>query len=117
MKRIDAVFPTERTWQVNDALKKIGVGGLTIFNTRGRGQIPIVQRSTGAGRGGGGVFTPEFNTNSTLMVVVKDADVEKVVQAILQSASTGLAGEGKVLVTNVDDVVDIGSKKRGEQAL
>ncbi len=114
MKRIEAVFPTERTWQVNDALKKIGVGGLTIFNTRGRGQIPIQQRSAGRG---GGIFTPEFNTNSTLMVVVKDADVEKVVQAILQSASTGLAGEGKVLVTNVDDVVDIGSKKRGEQAL
>ncbi len=114
MKRIEAVFPTERTWQVNDALKTIGVGGLTIFNTRGRGQIPIQQRSAGRG---GGIFTPEFNTNSTLMVVVKDADVEKVVQAILQSASTGLAGEGKVLVTNVDDVVDIGSKKRGEQAL
>ncbi len=117
MKRIDAVFPSERVWQVNDALRKVGVGGLTIFSSRGRGQIPIVQRSTGAGRGGGGMFTPEFNSNMSLMVVVKDSDVEKVVQAILQSASTGLAGEGKVFVTDVDDVVDIGSKKRGEQAL
>ncbi len=117
MKRIDAVFPAERVWEVNNALKKIDVGGLTIFNTRGRGQVPIQQRSTGAGRGGSGVFTPEFNSNMSLMVVVKDSDVEKVVQAILQSASTGLAGEGKVFVTDVDDVVDIGSKKRGEQAL
>ncbi len=114
MKRVDAIFPTERLFNVNDALKKVGVGGVTIFNTRGRGQIPIQQRSAGRG---GGVFTPEFNTNSSLMVVIKDSDVDKVVQAILQGASSGLAGEGKVFITDVDEAVDIGSKKRGEQAI
>ena len=113
MKRIDAVIPAERLSTVNDALRKVGVGGITVFDTKGRGQIPIQQRTAGRG----GVFTPEFNTNSSIMVVVKDGDAEKVVNAILQSASSGLAGEGKVFVTNVDDAVDIGTKKRGEQAL
>ena len=113
MKRIEAIIPTERLYKVNDALRNIGVGGITCFDTRGRGQIPIEQRSAGRG----GLFTPEFNTNCTVIVVVKDGDADKVIQAILQASSTGLAGEGKVFVTKVDDVVDIGSKKRGEQAL
>jgi nitrogen regulatory protein P-II 1 len=113
MKRIDAVIPAERLTNVNDALRKAGVGGLTIFDSKGRGQNPPQQRTAGRG----GVFTPEFNTNSSIMIVVKDSDADKVVQAILQGASTGLAGEGKVFVTHVDDAVDIGSKKRGEQAL
>ena len=113
MKRIDAIIPAERLSKVNDALKQVGVGGITVFDTKGRGQIPIQQRTAGRG----GVFTPEFNTNCSIMVVVKDGDADKVIQAILQGASSGLAGEGKVFVTNVDDAVDIGSKKRGEQAL
>ncbi len=114
MKRIDAIFPTERLSKVYGALKNAGAGSMTIFNTRGHGQIPakhiVVDR-------GSAVHTPEFNPNTSLMVVVKDGDVDKVVQAILQSASTGLAGEGKVFVTDIDDVVDISNKKRGEQAL
>jgi len=113
MKRIDAVVPAERLTNVNEALKKAGVGGVTCFDTKGRGQVPIQQRSAGRG----GVFTPEFNTNCSIMVVVKDGDTDKVVQAILQGASSGLAGEGKVFVSSVDDAVDIGTKKRGESAL
>ena len=113
MKRIEGIIPTERLSKVNDALRNVGVGGVTCFDTRGRGQVPIQQRIAGRA----GLFTPEFNTNSTIMVVVKDADADKVINAILEAASTGLAGEGKVFVTHVDDVIDIGSKKRGEEAL
>lgn len=113
MKRIDAVIPGERLSRVSDALRQAGVGGLTACETKGRGQIPIQQRSAGRG----GMFTPEFNTNCSIMTVVKDSDVDKVIQAILQSASSGLAGEGKVFVSNVDDAVDIGTKKRGDAAL
>lgn len=113
MKRVEVVIPAERLDRVNDALRQIGVGGVTVFSTKGRGQVPIQQRSAGRG----GVFTPEFNTNCTLMVVVNDGDADKVIQAILQSGSSGLAGEGKVFVSKVDDAVDIGSKKRGDQAL
>jgi nitrogen regulatory protein P-II 1 len=113
MKRIDAVIPAERLSTVNDALRKAGVGGVTVFDSKGRGQVPIQPRSAGRG----GVFTPEFNTNCAIMVVVKDNDVDKVIQAILQGASTGLTGEGKVFVSSIDDAVDIGSKRKGEQAL
>jgi len=52
-----------------------------------------------------------------VVVVVKDSAADKVVNKILEVASTGLAGEGKIFVTDVDDAVDIGSKNRGESAI
>jgi nitrogen regulatory protein P-II 1 len=51
------------------------------------------------------------------VVVAKDSMMNMVVDKILESASTGLAGEGKIFISDVDDVVDIGSKKRGEDGL
>ena len=43
--------------------------------------------------------------------------VDKIVDKILGSASTGLAGEGKIFISEIEDVVDIGSDKRGESAI
>jgi nitrogen regulatory protein P-II 1 len=43
--------------------------------------------------------------------------VDKVVERILNSTSSGLAGEGKIFISDVDDAVDIGSKQRGESAI
>jgi nitrogen regulatory protein P-II 1 len=40
-----------------------------------------------------------------------------VIDKILQSTSSGLAGEGKIFISDVDEAVDIGSKKRGDGAL
>jgi nitrogen regulatory protein P-II 1 len=42
---------------------------------------------------------------------------DKVIEKILESTSTGLAGEGKIFVSDVDEVIDIGSQQRGEAAL
>ena len=114
MKKIDAVIPAERLSRVSDELKKAGIGALTCFDTKGRGRNPIQPVQTSRGTG---MYTPEFATNCSILVVVKDGDVDKTVQAILNSAGTGLAGEGKIFVSKIDDVVDIGTKKRGDAAL
>lgn len=113
MKKIEAMIPAERLSRVNDELKKIGIGGLTCFDTKGRGQVPIQKRSAGRG----GVFTPEFNTNCSILVVVKDSDLDKTINAIVNAASTGLAGEGKIFVSKVDEALDIGTNKKGDSAL
>ena len=63
------------------------------------------------------MYRPEFNVNSTIVVVAKDSMANKVVDKILESTSTGLAGEGKIFISDVEEAVDIGSKKRGEGAL
>ncbi len=114
MKRIEAIIPSERLNAVNEALKKVGVGGITVMDSKGRG---AGKREPVAGARGTTYYIPEFHTRTTLVTVVDDSKVDDVINAILGAASTGSPGDGKIFITNVEDVVDIGSKKRGPGAL
>jgi nitrogen regulatory protein P-II 1 len=114
MKKIEAVVPQARMERAFAALKELDLGGITYFESKGRGEIPRPKIHSGRGTG---TYTPEFNVNSTIMMVVKDSMVDKVVEKILESTSSGLKGEGKIFVSDVDDAYDVGSKKRGKAAL
>jgi nitrogen regulatory protein P-II 1 len=114
MKRIEAVVPSARLERAFAALKELDLGGITYFESKGRGEVP--RQKVHAGRGTA-TYTPEFNVNSTIVVVVPDSMVDKVIDKIVESTSSGLKGEGKIFVSNIDDVVDVGTRKRGESAL
>jgi nitrogen regulatory protein P-II 1 len=114
MKKIEAVIPHARLERAFAALKELNLGGITYFESKGRGEVPRPQIHSGRGTG---TYTPEFNINSTVMVVVSDSMVDNVVEKILESTSTGLKGEGKIFVSDIEDVVDIGTKKRGESTI
>ena len=114
MKKIEAVIPHARLERAFAALKELNLGGITYFESKGRGEVPRPQIHSGRGTG---TYTPEFNINSTVMVVVSDSMVNKVVDKILEGTSTGLKGEGKIFVSDIEDVVDIGTKKRGESTI
>jgi nitrogen regulatory protein P-II 1 len=114
MKRIEAVIPQVRLEAAFAALKELDLGGLTYYDSKGRGQLARPQLQSGRGTS---VYTPEFNVNSTIMLVVNDTMVDRVVDKLISSTGTGLAGEGKIFVSEVEDVIDIGSSKRGEAAL
>lgn len=114
MKKIEAVVPAARLDKTFAALKELDLGGFTYYDTKGRGQIPRPEIQSGRGTG---TYRPEFNVNSTIVIVTKNSMMDKVIEKILQIASTGLAGEGKIFVSDVDEAVDIGSKQRGESAL
>ena len=110
MKNIGAVIANERVGMVVEALKKIGVGGFTVLDAKGRGKG---KRSQLAGSRGTGSYTAEFNTKNYLFTVVDDSLVDKVISAIIDAAGTGSAGDGKIFVTTIDDAIDIGSKQKG----
>ena len=114
MKKIEAVVPAARLDKAFAALKELDLGGFTYYDSKGQGQIPRPEMHSGRGTG---TYRPEFNVNSTIVIVTKDSMVDKVIEKILQSTSTGLAGEGKIFVSDVDEAVDIGTKKRGEGSL
>jgi nitrogen regulatory protein P-II 1 len=114
MKRIEAVVPHGRLDKTFEGLKGLGLGGLTYYESKGRGQVPRPQIHSGRGTTS---YTPEFNVNATIVLIVKDSLVDTIVNNILTSSSTGLAGEGKIFISDVDDAVDIGSKTRGEAAI
>ena len=113
MKKIEAVIPEDKLDAVFNALTHLDICGFTYFTAKGRGKRPREMVSSGRG----GRFQSAFNVNVNLYVVVKDGMVDKVVDAITSNASTGMQGEGKIFIYNVDDAVDVGTKKRGESSL
>ena len=114
MKKIEAVLPHARLELVFLALKDMGVGGLTYYESKGRGQNPRPILHSGRGTS---TYIPEFNLNATLIVVTRDSAVENILNTILENSSTGLKGEGKIFVYELDDAIDIGSRSRGEAAI
>ena len=114
MKKIEAIVPHGRVDRTFEGLKQLGLGGLTYYESKGRGQAP---RPVVHGGRGTTSFVPEFNLNALLVLVVGDSTADKVVENIVSNTSTGLAGEGKIFVSKIDDAVDIGSKTRGEAAI
>ncbi len=114
LKKIEAVVPAARLEGAFEALGELGLGGFTYYDSRGRGQIPRPQIHSGRGTS---TYRPEFNLNSTIVVVTKDSMADSVISKILDSTSSGIAGEGKIFVSDVDEVIDIGSKQRGENTL
>lgn len=113
MKKIEAVIPEDKLDAVFNSLTQLDIGGFTYFTVKGRGKRPRPMVSSGRG----GRFESAYNVNACIYVIVDDSKVETVINAITTNASTGLAGEGKIFIYNVDDAVDVGTKKRGTSSL
>lgn len=109
MKKIEAIIPQSKMTDTFSALKELSIGGFTYYDSKGRGVNPPAPMHAGRGTS---LYTPEFNANLTLFTIVDDSLVEQVVSKILASTSTGLAGEGKIFVSDVDDIIDIGTKSK-----
>ena len=113
MKRIEATIQGNKIGAVSDAINDI-VGGFTILEGNGRGSGARQEIRSGRGTG---TFTAEYNKVATVTTIVDDADVEKVSTAIADAAFTGKGGDGIIVVSNVDSVLNIASKKSGSEAL
>ena len=79
---------------------------------RGKGEKPMIQSGRGTGR-----YSSEFSARTNLSTVVEDSLVDKVVKTILDTVSTGSPGDGKIFISTVADAIDIGTQKRGSNAI
>lgn len=105
----------EKFAEVEESLKKIGVTGLTYLLAEGRGKAKGEVMVSGRGTR---TYRAEYVERIKLEVIVRNSDVQKVVDAIMEGAATGsVAGDGKVVVSSVEQVVDISSGRNGEEAL
>jgi Nitrogen regulatory protein PII len=109
MKRIEAIIPQSKMSDAFAALKELNIGGFTYYDSKGRGLNPPAAVHSGRGTS---LYTPEFNPNLTIFTVVEDSLVEQVINKILASTSTGLAGEGKIFISDIDQTIDIGTKSK-----
>ncbi|MCE2615252.1 MAG: P-II family nitrogen regulator [Nitrosopumilus sp. (ex Thoosa mismalolli)] len=113
MKRIEATIQGNKIGAVSDAINDV-VGGFTILEGNGRGSGE--RQTIRSGRGTGSMVA-EYNKVATITTIVDDADVEKVSTAIADAAFTGKGGDGIIIVSTVDSVLNIASKKSGTEAL
>ncbi|WP_448583603.1 P-II family nitrogen regulator [Thermocrinis sp.] len=112
MKKVEAIIKPFKLDEVKDALVEIGIGGMTVTEVRGFGQQKghtEIYRGT--------EYVIDFLPKVKIEVVVKDEDVEKVVETIMKTAQTGRVGDGKIFVIPVEDVVRIRTGERGDQAI
>ncbi len=113
MKRVEAVVSQDKVGAVVEALKKIGVGGITIFDAKGWGRASKLTRDSKKYPN----TYEKFNVKNYVLTVVDDSIVDKVISAILDTASTGSVGDGKIFIDNIDTAVDIGSGQKGVHAI
>ena len=113
LKKIEAVIPKEKLDAVFNALTQLDISGFTYFDVKGRGARPREMVSSGRG----GRIEATHNVNALIYVIVTESQLPKVIDVITTHAGTGQAGEGKIFIFNVDEAVDIGTKKRGESSL
>ena len=112
MKLVTATVKPHKLDDVKDALKGAGVQGLTVSEARGFGRQ---SGHTEVYRGA--EYTIDLVPKVRIEIVIDDADVERVVDAIVEAARTGSIGDGKVWVTSVEEIVRIRTGERGDDAL
>jgi nitrogen regulatory protein P-II 1 len=112
MKLVTAVIKPFKLDDVKDALKAIGIAGITVSEVRGFGR-----------QGGhtetyrGAEYKIDFVPKVCLEVVVGDDVLDSVVETIVSSAATGKIGDGKIWVTDVDRLVRIRTGEEGADAI
>ena len=112
MKLIVAIIKPFKLDDVKDAVKDLGVQGLTISDVQGfgrqRGHTEVYR---------GAEYTIDFVPKVRVEVLVDDHDVDRVVPRLLETARTGQIGDGKVRVVPIDDAWRIRTGESGPDAL
>jgi len=112
MKKIEAIIRPFKLEEVKEALIEEGIKGLTITEVRGYGRQ---KGHTETYRGS--EYHIEFVPKIKIELVVESSKAEKVIDAILRTAKTGQVGDGKIFVTDIQDVIRIRTEESGKGAL
>ena len=112
MKRIEAVLKPHKFEEVQEALREAGVEGMTVTDVKGfgrqRGHTEIYR---------GSEYVIDFLPKVKIEVLATDDRVDVIVEAIIRAAKTGKIGDGKIFISQVEDVVRIRTGERGADAL
>lgn len=112
MKKIEAVIKPFKLDEVREALSAIGVNGLTVTEVKGFGRQ---KGHTELYRGA--EYVVDFLPKIKVELILTEAMVEPAIEAIIKSAHTGKIGDGKIFVTNVEQVIRIRTGETGESAI
>jgi nitrogen regulatory protein PII len=112
MKLITAIIKPFKLDDVREALSEIGIAGVTAIEVKGFGRQ---KGHTELYRGA--EYVVDFLPKVKLEIAVGDDILEKAVETIVNAANTGKIGDGKIFVTNLEQVIRIRTGETGEDAI
>ncbi len=112
MKKIEAVVKPFKLDEVRESLAEVGVSGLTVTDVKGFGRQ---KGHTELYRGA--EYVVDFLPKVKIEVVVADDMVDAAIESIVKAARTGKIGDGKLFVSDVDQVVRIRTGETNESAI
>lgn len=112
MKKVEAIIKPFKVEDVKNGLAALGVQGLTILEARGFGrQKGHTEHWRGA------EYTVEFVPKVKIEVIIPDRMLEDVVDVVMKAARTGQVGDGKIFISNLENVIRIRTAESGESAI
>ena len=112
MKKLECIIRPFKLEEVKEALSNVGVRGMTVSEVRGfgrsRGHTELYR---------GSEYTIEFVPKLKIEIVVAEENVDKVVEAVMQAASTGKIGDGKIFIIPIDETIRIRTGEKGPAAI
>lgn len=112
MKLITAIIKPFKLDDVRDALGEVGVTGMTVSEVKGFGRQ---KGHTELYRGA--EYVVDFLPKLKLEIAVPDADADRVVETIVETAASGRIGDGKIFVSSLERAVRIRTGEEGDDAL
>lgn len=112
MKLITAIIKPFKLDDVREALSEIGVSGVTATEVKGFGRQ---KGHTELYRGA--EYVVDFLPKVKLEIAVADTIVDQAVETIVKAANTGKIGDGKIFVTNLEQIIRIRTGETGEDAI
>ena len=112
MQKVEAIIRPEKLEIVKTELEDLDHAGMTLTEVRGHGkQRGVTEQWRGRS------FTVEYLTKVKIELVVKDEDVDPIIERIVDAARTGEVGDGKIFVSPVTGAVRIRTGESDETAL
>jgi nitrogen regulatory protein P-II 1 len=112
MKKIEAIIKPFKMDDVREALGEIGITGMTVSEVKGFGRQ---KGHTELYRGA--EYMVDFLPKVKIEIVIAEQDVERCIEAIINTAQTGKIGDGKIFVTDVERVIRIRTGEENESAI
>ncbi|MCP4171515.1 MAG: P-II family nitrogen regulator [Fuerstiella sp.] len=112
MKKIEAVVRHFKLEDVKSSITEAGVQGMTVTEVRGFGRQKGHKETYR-----GAEYIVDFMPKVKIEIVVGDDELDKVVDAVVNSARTGQVGDGKIFVSNVEKIIRIRTGELDESAI
>ncbi len=112
MKKIEAIIKPFKLSAVKNALHEIDLSGMTVIEVKGFGR----QRGQ-EGLDNNQDYDDEFHAKVKIEIIVEDDIVEKAMESIKKASYSGKIGDGKIFVSNIEQVMRIRTGEKGSDAV